>query len=186
LNFKINKEEMLYILNELLRTKNMSTCAAKKVACVLYSRRPVDGELVPYMASGYNKSVSSCQCNTQFQKIDGQWFFLNKNKEWKHDDTGLKHKLWSVTHEVHAEIMALTEFSDEKPYEEKLAVVTWSPCLDCCKSLINANVKTILYQYEFDNFEEIKELCKECNVDLCRFEVKNGVCYIDDIPLEEA
>jgi len=182
LNVKFTKEEMLFILNQLLDAKSKSTCAAKKVACVLYSNN--NGK--HYSVSGFNKSVSNCQCNTIFQKVDGQWFYINKNQEWKHDETGLKHKLWSVTHEVHAEIMALTNHNAEDCDEKDLmAVVTWSPCLDCCKSLINANVKTILYQYEFDNFEEIKELCKECNVDLCKFEVKNNTCYIDDKPLED-
>jgi len=156
--------DMKIILDKLDKSSCCATCAAKSVGCVLFNR--IGGNYI--IEGGYNKSVSPIQCRDRFRKIEKNWFYLNKNNEWKHDETGIKHKIWSIQHEVHAEIMALTNYHTDNA-DNLIAVVTWSPCLDCCKSLINAGVKDIFYMYEFDNFEEIDELCKECKVNLIKF-----------------
>lgn len=158
---EISKDKWKEILENLVITESHSTCASKAVGCVIYDS---NGE---FLSSGYNRSVTSCSCISKFKKISGQWFY-KKNDEWKHDETGMKHKLWSVSHEVHAEIDGLTQLKNF--YNAVFAIVTYSPCLDCCKSLINSGISNIIYFYDFDNIEEIQELCKEANVSLIKID----------------
>lgn len=161
----ITKSKM--ILDVLLRVEDLSTCAAKKVGCVLYSN---EYNILSY---GFNHSISNTNCEDLFKKVDGKWLYYINGK-WEVDNLRYKHKVWSVLNEVHAEIDAISyNFPKNDPIN---AIVTYSPCLDCCKSLINIGVRKITFINDFDDINDIKELCDECNVELRQID-KNSENY---------
>ena len=143
-----------------------STCAAKAVGCVICAET-IHGTLY---YSGYNTSVSGAVCTDLYQKRADGWYYKDHGI-WLKDDTEQRHKLWSAQHEIHAEIMALIRY-DPVITSSAVAFVTWSPCLDCCKSLIHAGITAIYYIYDYDHIAAARSVCTECGVTIERLDDK--------------
>ena len=166
--FNLSKQQTVNLYNELKKVEEKSTCAAKKVGCIIMDFNPETSGF-SIISSGYNKSCSSTQCNEIFKKEGDTWYYKeDKNdKEWLEDFTGLRHKKWSMIHEVHAEIDAITNYKYSWTHTMNLGcIVTYSPCLDCCKNLINLGVRDIFFEKKFDNIDDIIELTEETGVRL--------------------
>jgi len=68
---------------------------------------------------------------------------------------------------IHAEVNSLIK-CDYNFNQEKTMYLTHSPCPQCSKLIINANIHRVVYENEYRNTEGI-ELIKSCGIEVIRF-----------------
>ena len=68
---------------------------------------------------------------------------------------------------IHAEMNALVK-CDYNFNQDKIMYLTHSPCIQCAKLIINANVSKIVYETEYRNTEGIR-IIESCGIDVIRF-----------------
>lgn len=162
------------LILKLIKNEQLSTCSAKKIACIIFDEK--DNFI---FSLGHNHSINKNEnCNDKFIKIDNQWYYKeNNDKDWEKDLTNHKHKEWSESNEVHAEMEAINNLKDicffnfvkriyfcyrlRKSMKDNTlsCIVTYSPCKNCIKSLISFGIKNIYYFYEFDDIGNSKKIC---------------------------
>jgi dCMP deaminase len=172
------------LLYQMRILEDKSTCAAKKVACIIFDNK--DSYDIPSyeddfnkkysIYTGYNKSVTNCKCCDLFYKDKEKnlWYTIAEDGSLTIDNTGRRHGRWSSLHEVHAEIAALTEYNKSIRFVNPSALISYSPCVDCCKSLINAGIKNIFYFEVYDNVSSVRTLCKEAGIIFRKISIVNG------------
>lgn len=155
----MNKETEKLMIEKLMHTAldlaTISKCAAKKVCCILYK----DGNVISIGINGTKSGNENC-CD-RFEKIDGLWYEYGKPCK---DQT--KHHSWSLLHEIHSEVNSLAKAKTNT--EGAYAIVTHSPCFNCCKTLLAFGITKIFYHYEYDDINDIKNVCKEIGIDLIK------------------
>jgi dCMP deaminase len=69
---------------------------------------------------------------------------------------------------VHAEVNAIA--SSRQDLRGSTMYVSLSPCKDCCKAIITAGIKRLVYKhkYENDDFEFVSSMLKKCSVELVK------------------
>ena len=65
---------------------------------------------------------------------------------------------------IHAEINALIK-CNYHTFGDKVMYVTLSPCIDCAKAIINADIKTLIYKEEYQDRAGL-DLLKEFGVEV--------------------
>lgn len=68
---------------------------------------------------------------------------------------------------IHAEMNALVK-CDYNFNQDKIMYLTHSPCVQCAKLIINANISKIVYETEYRNTEGIR-IIESCGIDVIRF-----------------
>ena len=68
---------------------------------------------------------------------------------------------------IHAEMNALVK-CDYNFNQDKIMYLTHSPCIQCAKLIINANISKIVYETEYRNTEGIR-IIESCGIDVIRF-----------------
>ena len=121
------------------------TCTRLKVGAVIVR----DNRII---ASGYNGSVSDgAHC------VDEGCYIVDGH----------------CVRTVHAEANALLQCAKFGVATNKTGLyVTHFPCLQCCKQLIQAGVKSIFYEHDYRNHELALQLFNESNIDIQKIEVQ--------------
>ena len=83
-----------------------------------------------------------------------------------------EHHKFSENFEIHAETNAII-FAAENGISIKDSIMysTLHPCNNCLKMICNSGIKKIIYDDEYDLFNEderMKEMLKDCNIELKR------------------
>jgi len=68
---------------------------------------------------------------------------------------------------IHAEMNALVK-CDYNFNQDKIMYLTHSPCVQCAKLIVNANISRIVYETEYRNIEGIR-IIESCGIDVIRF-----------------
>ena len=81
------------------------------------------------------------------------------NKSLENLETKLTHGCVSHAEEIAIFKMATNKIADYSiyfPIADRTLFVTHSPCINCCKLIVNFNIKNVIYLEEYGNFD-IKE-----------------------------
>lgn len=160
--YVINKD----IIKMLREVETNSTCAAKHVGCLILRRKR---DKIDINSAGYNFSKGHNQCKDLFIKKNNEWYYREFNhQEFKKDETGNRHKEWSLKHEIHAEITALiyAEESKCKLTKNDFMVITYTPCENCMNEILKTPIKNIISLNKFDDYEEVRLIADYNNVNL--------------------
>ena len=77
---------------------------------------------------------------------------------------------------IHAEMNALLQCAKfGVPTAESEIYVTHFPCLQCCKAIIQAGIKTVYYAEDYKNHPYAIELFHQANVTIEKVELKESV-----------
>lgn len=77
---------------------------------------------------------------------------------------------------IHAEMNALLQCAKfGVPTSESEIYVTHFPCLQCCKAIIQAGIKTVYYAEDYKNHPYAIELFKQANVKVEKVELTESV-----------
>lgn len=68
---------------------------------------------------------------------------------------------------LHAECNAIL-FSNSK-FENSILYVSTSPCRDCIKLIVAANIKRIVYKEKYKDIAEVNEICNLYNISINQF-----------------
>lgn len=150
-----------------------STCARVKAGAVI----SVDRHIV---STGYNGNAPGREhCQTHFERI----FEEIRSKyspsitfsAWQETEGFKKmHHTWALRNELHAEMNAII-YAARRGIEIKSSSIytTYSPCLFCTKAILQAGIKEVYYNKEYDKPEgkESLEVLKENGI---RVEQVNG------------
>lgn len=124
----------------------LSKCISLQVGCLLVKNGRVLSTGVNGTPSGYKN------CN---------------------DVSSEDHHLWSLRHEIHAELNAVIWAARTgSSIDGATAYVTHSPCDQCTKNLIAAGIKRIIYREEYKKTlkqAELKQFCQENGVILEKY-----------------
>jgi dCMP deaminase len=70
----------------------------------------------------------------------------------------------------HAEINAIINAANlGVPINESTLYITWRPCLDCSKHIVNAGIKRVIYIHDYDGDLEAIKLLERRRVELIKF-----------------
>lgn len=87
-----------------------------------------------------------------------------------------EHHEWSLKNELHAEINALMIAAKEGiSVKDSDIYVVYSPCTNCCKSIIAAGIKNVYFRYVYENDTDGLPLLESSGVNL--YEVNGGEKY---------
>ena len=127
----------------------LSHCVSKKVGAVIVK----DGRILSTGINGTPAGYKNCED-----------IFNESNFQRE------KHHEFSETFEIHAETNAiLFAARNGINISESSIYITLHPCKNCLKMLINAGIKKIYYNEEYDLFNDcsdIKDLLSQCGVEL--------------------
>jgi dCMP deaminase len=77
---------------------------------------------------------------------------------------------------IHAEMNALLQCAKfGVPTDEAEIYVTHFPCLQCCKAIIQAGIKTVYYAEDYKNHPHAEELFQQAKVKTEKVELKESV-----------
>lgn len=151
-----------WALNLALLTAQRATCCRRQVGCVLLNAR---GHV---LATGYNGVASGMDHCNHTEKIDitavgasGERRFVDTYPNacpgaWSASGTNL-----DACQAIHAEQNALLQCRDV--YQIYTAYVTTSPCITCCKLLLNTSCERIVFidEYTHSSAKELWEGAKK-------------------------
>lgn len=177
---KINKWDYQYL--ELANyLGQMSNCAAKQIGCLIVK----NGDTI--ISSGINGTPKGyTNCNEIFFKKNDEWYSKlasDKNdyvvnegiKYYKIKNTDMTHKEFTLNHEVHAEINAISKMARVGVSTDDCSLYcTYSPCRDCAKAIIASGIKEVFYIKEFDDSDEVIEFLNANDVEINKL-------YIDGV-----
>jgi dCMP deaminase len=145
----------------------MSNCVSHKVGAILVKDKRI-------ISTGYNGTPKGFwNCN----EINGE---LDVTKP---EDRAIHHA-FSEKFEIHAECnVMLCAARNGICIEGSVLYTTLHPCYDCLKMICNSGIKTIIYRYEYDKFnndENIDEMLESTGVTLlCEKELQTVLCDKD-------
>ena len=143
---------------------NNSKCAAKKVGAVVVKNLSIVSTGVNGTPSGYTN------CKDLYLKENDTWFKM-KNGEHdgllnSHDES---HHEWSKKHEIHAEVNAIGKMTKNHISAEGSTIyVNYSPCIDCCKTIIASGIKEVVYSEEYDDASHTIQFLRDNNVQVIK------------------
>src|SRR5699024_4966246 len=71
------------------------------------------------------------------------------------------------TYEIHAEINALSKLSmNGINGKDATLYCNFSPCLNCCKTIIASGIKKVVYMNEYDNSQISKDFLKDNGIEV--------------------
>lgn len=127
---------------------SMSKCVSHQVGCILVKDKRI-------ISSGYNGTPAGYKnCCEVFDKN------LIKDVDYR-----AKHSEWSSTYEIHAEMNAIMFAAKNGVSTDSTTLYcTLAPCLNCCKHLVQAGVKEVVYKAIYDraDINVVKDFL-ECN-----------------------
>lgn len=141
----------------------LSTCARVQVGAVLVVEdRP--------LLSGYNGSPKGHEhCidiyQAKFEDYKKSWGEMTFEKYMQLPDIREEHRIFSRLHEIHAEINIISQAA-YKGLATKggRLYITHSPCNDCCKSILTAGIKEVVFKELYDRETEGLEILAKSNV----------------------
>lgn len=134
-----------------------STCVKSQVGALLVQNRRI-------ISTGYNGTAPG------FHEHCGAHF---SGANFNDPDVLEEHAMWSSLYELHAESNALLFAAKHGISPEDATVyITMSPCVQCAKLLISAQVKRVVYAEEYRDTAGIK-LLKTHNIQTELFVDKN-------------
>lgn len=173
---KATCKNFLEIIDFLHRAETYSTCAAKKIGAVIFLETKFNNYYV--LSYGYNDSIHKIKCNIKYEKkYNHLWYNKITHKPCLNQK---EHHNWSLHNEAHAEMMAVINLNflnfdlytlhiQNMLVENTLSIIcTYSPCINCAKYLVYANIKKVYYIYPYDDIKETKKLFDICNVSLIK------------------
>lgn len=84
-----------------------------------------------------------------------------------------EHHEWSLKNELHAEINALMIAAKEGiSVKDSDIYILYSPCTNCCKSIIAAGIKNVFFRYVYEKDTEGLPLLNSSGVNLYKVEVE--------------
>lgn len=134
------KEKHIFLCFDVLKQiEKLSTCASKKVACLVLK----DTRIVSY---GYNGTPPGFQhCNEIFSADE-----ILANTDMRHE-----HHEWSSKHELHAEQNAIAFCARNGISTDGLSIFcTLSPCIDCSKLIIASGITDVYFTKLYDYNEK--------------------------------
>ncbi|QXN70143.1 putative dCMP deaminase [Bacillus phage vB_BspM_Internexus] len=166
-----NKWDLMY-MDIAKRVAIESKCAAKQVGCIIEKDTNI-------LAVGINGTASGKEnCCDKFMKRDGKWYkkhsTLGKGMKnifdpwgWELCEDQEEHHKWSLIHEIHAEMNAIAKaHKNGVSIEGATAYITYSPCFNCAKQLITHGIKHIVFDKEYDGFNETLKLLENHDVEV--------------------
>ncbi len=86
-----------------------------------------------------------------------------------------EHHAWSLENEIHAEINCLLVAAREGiSVKDSDIYITYSPCLDCCKSIIAAGIKNIYFKLIYEKDTRGLPLLNDSGINLYKVEEDNN------------
>jgi dCMP deaminase len=83
---------------------------------------------------------------------------------------------------IHAEINALLQCAKfGVPTADSEIYVTHFPCLQCCKAIIQAGIKTVYYAEDYKNHPYAIELFQQANITVEKVELKESVINLQKV-----
>lgn len=138
-----NRDE--WALQLALVTARRSTCARRSVGCVLMNSR---GHI---LSTGYNGVAAGLpHCNHTEVVVDNDWHNTFATEVMTHACSGAMSPSGTNLdgcQAIHAEQNALLQCRDV--YDIHTAYVTASPCITCCKLLLNTSCQRIVFVEEY-------------------------------------
>jgi len=148
---RIDEHEMFMQIAELIGRR--STCCRKQVGAIIVNK----GKII---STGYNGVPSGKKhCTKHFydlyqEKIKNNIIETSFEEYIKTKNFSDEHLYFSMKYELHAEMNALL-FADKKYLEDSILYCTLSPCINCSKLIISAQIKKIYYRTLYDRDGEI-------------------------------
>jgi len=131
----MNKKLINYFGKVCIETSKLSTCASKKVGCILIKDKRI-------IACGYNGVPAGL-------KHCDEIFSSNKIKNDQFERKA--HHEWSPLNELHAEQNMISFCAKEGiSTNNTILFVTLSPCINCAKLIFSAGIKKVYYLEEYD------------------------------------
>jgi len=129
-----------------------SHCVSKKVGALIVKNKRI-------ISTGINGTPpGSKNCDDIFDKF-------NYNVDEHHE--------WSLKNELHAEINALMIAAKEGiSVKDADIYITYSPCTNCCKSIIAAGIKNVFFRYIYEKDLEGLSLLNSNGIKLYKVEVE--------------
>lgn len=154
--YKQNKldEVFLNIAKEIAR---LSYCVRSKVGAVLVK----DGNIISF---GYNGTPSGITNDCEMRAyLDDSAAFMDP--EWiditwpLKDEDGHRYKLLTKPNVIHAESNAILKAAKSgHAVEGSTLYLTLSPCLDCCKLVLQSGIKRVVYLKDYRNLDGVEFL----------------------------
>jgi dCMP deaminase len=137
---------------------SLSYCTRSKVGAVLVK----DGNIISF---GYNGTPSGMDNSCEDKEfidaeaaahMDHEWIDFM----WPHkDEDGFKHRLVTKSSVIHAESNAILKAAKSgHAVEGSTLYLTLSPCLDCCKLVLQSGVERVVYLQEYRNLQGVEFL----------------------------
>jgi dCMP deaminase len=129
-----------------------SHCVSKKVGALIVKNKRI-------ISTGINGTPSGLKnCDDVFV---GSTYSLEEHHEW------------SLKNELHAEINALMITAKEGiAVKDSDMYIIYSPCTNCCKSIIAAGIKNIFFRYVYEKDTDGLPLLNSSGVNLYKVEVE--------------
>ncbi|MFW6002108.1 MAG: deoxycytidylate deaminase [archaeon] len=163
-------------MNIAFEVSKRSTCARVNVGALIVK----DDRIV---SMGWNGSPSGKEhCSDYFHERFQQEKSSLTFSAWKEtDDFKNEHHQFAVENEVHAEMNSLI-FSAKNGISINGAdvYVTWSPCIDCSKALLQAGIKNVYYFYKYDREPVGVRFLEENGIKCWRVDEKGNISRTEE------
>lgn len=136
----------------------LSHCVRSKVGAVLVK----DGNIISFGYNGTPSGIDNCCEVRSYMDAESAAYM---NPEWIEltwplkDEDGHRYKLQTKSTVIHAESNAILKAAKSGyAVEGSTLYLTLSPCLDCCKLVLQSGVTRVLYLNNYRNLEGVEFL----------------------------
>lgn len=136
----------------------LSYCTRSKVGAVLVK----DGNIISFGYNGTPAGMDNCCEDKKYMDADSSAYM---DPEWidvtwpLKDDNGHRHSLITKSAVVHAESNAILKAAKSgHAVSGSTLYLTLSPCLDCCKLILQSGVERVVYLEEYRNLSGVEFL----------------------------
>lgn len=128
-----------------------SSCAKYHVGAIITRDKRI-------ISTGYNGvAAGQKHCSEVFKNID-----FKKDKILSE-----KHHQWSLIHEIHAEVNAiLFAARNGVSVADSTIYVTLQPCSQCCKSIISAGIKRVVFHTPYERDQASIKLLEDAGIEV--------------------
>ena len=142
-------------MNIALEVSKRSTCTRVNVGALIVKNQRIISMGWNGVPSGkqhcsdhfYNRFMKEKACeyssNIDLDKMFNEWINTSRMKEEHHN--------FAIRNEIHGEMNAILAAAKAGiSIDGADLYVTWSPCIDCAKSLLQIGIKNVYYNYKYD------------------------------------
>lgn len=127
----------------------------KRCKCIKLQTSAIVVRDTQIIAIGYNGTFSHhVECQDYWRNYHNKKDIQIPFDKWiKTPDFGHKHRIWSLSNEIHAEANAL-RYIEKNIGHECIMYTLYSPCLYCAKDIIAHGISKVYYKYKYKHGDE--------------------------------